>query len=74
MFCAFSCSGNSKTNKAGKTQAAKSEKQSTSIVLDKGSSSPIDSSFESRKEELPIHGVPEQDKLDSVKNSYPKKR
>lgn len=78
VLSAFSCSGNSKTSKANETQsvssASRSEVQSTTKVVENGSSAAPELKSEPQIEEVHQHGVPNQSGLDSVKNSYPKKR
>jgi hypothetical protein len=77
ILSAFSCSGNSKASKASETQsvpsATRTDVQSTVKVVDVDSASPEHKSG-SQVEEVHQHGVPNQNGLDSVKNSYPKKR
>ena len=78
VLSAFSCSGNSKTSEGNdsnsRPSASKAEVQSTGKAIEVDSFAPPILKSEMQTEEDHQHGVPNQSGLDSVKNSYPKKR
>lgn len=78
VLSAFSCSGKSKASKKNESQSAssssRSEVQSSMKVVENDSIDAPELKSEPQIEEVHQHGVPNQSGLDSVKNSYPKKR